>query len=186
MNSYRRPPIRWTTRKNLQAILSFLSLASLTVLFSVFLLKSMGVENLYLLALVPIGPILVLTSSWIHLTEQTATTPLMPPSKKRRGLPSKPKTLTYFSKKNAIIVLTIFCSITLIPYLLTTPQILGLSYWIFSGIKPLQHIFYNIDELLKPIYQLEATYKFVLIENFSALLVALVTLNWKHIRKIIP
>jgi len=186
MSAYRRPPIRWTTRKNVQAILTFVCLVSLIVFFSAFLLKSMGVENIYLLALVPIGPILVLTSSWIHLTEQVATIPLTPSSKKRRGLPSKPKTLTHFSKKSAIMVLIIFCSLILIPYLLTTPQVLGLSYWIFSGIKPLQQIFYNIDELLKPIYQLEAVYKFVLIENFSALLVALITLNWKHIRKIIP
>ena len=184
MNSYRRPPIRWATRKNIQAILSFICLASLIVLFSVFILKPMGVENIYLLTLVPIGPILVLTSSWIYLTEQTATTTITSPSKNRRILPLKPKTLTHFSKKSAITVLTIFCSLTIIPYLLTTPQVLGLSYWIFSGIKPLQHIFYKIDELLKPIYQLEASYKFVLIENFSALLVALITLNWKHIRKI--
>ena len=154
MNSYRRPPIRWATRKNIQAILSFICLASLIVLFSVFILKPMGVENIYLLTLAPIGPILVLTSSWIYLTEQTATTPLTPPSKNRRILPSKPKTLTHFSKKSAIIVLTIFCSLTIIPYLLTTLQVLGLSYWIFSGIKPLQHVFYKIDELLKPAYQL--------------------------------
>jgi len=146
----------------------------------------MRVENIYLLVLAPIGPIFVLTSSWIHLTEQTATTPLTPSSKNRRGLPSRPNTLTYFSKKSAKIVLILFFSLTLIPYLLETPPVLSLSYWIFKGIKPLQHIFYNIDELLKPIYQLEVIYKFILIENLSALLVALATLNWKHIRKIIP
>jgi len=185
MSSYRRPPIRWATPKNIQAILSFVGLASLIVLLSVFLLKSTGVENFYLLVLVPIGPILVLTSSWIYLTELIAATPL-PLLKNMKQTPSKPKTLAQISKDSAIMVLTIFCSLTLISYILMTPQVLDVSYWIFSTTRPLEYIFYEIDELLKPIYQLEVVYKFVLIENISALLVALATLNWKHIREIIP
>jgi len=186
MNSYRTPPIRWATPKNIQAILSFVGLAFLIVLLSVFLLKSAGVENFYLLALVPIGPILVLTSSWIYLTEQIAATPLTPLLKNMKQTPSKPKTLVQISKDSAIMVLTIFCSLILISYILMTPQVLDVSYWIFNTTKPLEYIFYEIDELLKPIYQLEAVYKFVLIENISALLVALATLNWKHLREIIP
>ncbi len=182
----RGPPIRWTEPKELLAILSFICMASLTVLLGVFLLKPIWTEDVYLLVLVPLGAILVLTSSWIYLTEQMATVQLMPARKGKRRAAIKPKMITGFPMKSALVVLSLFCSLTLAPYLLMTPGVLSFGYWAFSRLRPLQHIFYIIDDFLKPIYKLEGVYKFVLIEDVSALIVALTSLNWRRLRRIIP
>jgi len=164
MGKRQRVVVRWAAPKELATLTTFIAAISLleAVLVTSFWLR--GITDLVLLLLPPIGVVIALTFLWVYLTEQTAVISRKVKVKEKRVsrsffrlgnllsmLPSG-RMLGKITFRSAIIVIVAF----LIPfgaiYILT-------SQWIVQSFAS-----------LKPLGEIEVIWRYVLVQDVSALI----------------
>jgi hypothetical protein len=174
MGKRQRIVVRWAAPKHLTALAAFIAAISLLEAILAAYFWSKGITDLVILLLPPIGVVIALTFSWAYLTEQIAFIPQKVKAKEKRGrrsffglgnfpsiLPSSgiPRKITV---RSSVIVLVTF----LIPfgaiYILT-------SQWVAQFFASLE-----------PIAEIEVIWKYVLLQDVSALIAGMATLLIGH------
>jgi len=162
MGKRQRVVVRWAAPKELATLTTFIAAISLLEAVLVTSFWLMGITDLVLLLLPPIGVVIALTFLWVYLTEQTAV--ISKKVKEKRGrrsffglgnlssiLPSG-RMLGKITFRSATIVIVAF----LIPfgaiYILT-------SQWIVQSFAS-----------LKPLGEIEVIWRYVLLQDVSALI----------------
>lgn len=146
-----------TASEGLWIKLVFAGLASIPVSLTAIRFNAIGVKDPFLLIPVSIGAVLVLTASWNSLTKQT--TPSTRFSRKSKTKTLGEKAFYRSPIRCALITLTVFGLIALVPHVLTMLQVLKFSY------------------------EIDAVYNFVLFENMASILTAFIVLNWNNISR---
>lgn len=174
MGKRQRVIVRWAAPKELATLTTFITAISLleAVLVTYFWLR--GITDLVLLLLPPIGVVIASTFSWVYLTEQTAVISQKVKVKEKRVrrsifglgnlssiLPSS-RMLGKITFRSATIVIAAF----LIPfgaiYILT-------SQWIVQSLAS-----------LKPLGEIEVIWRYVLLQDVSALIAGVLILLIGH------
>jgi hypothetical protein len=176
MGKRQRVVVRWTAPRGLVALSVFVVTLSLLEAILATYFWSGGMKDFILLFLPIVGVVTALTFSWAYLTEQTAVVPQKPKVKEKRvrrslfGFGKLPATLPSggtpweITFRSALIVIIAF----LIPvgaiYILT-------SQWTVQFLT-----------FLKPLAEIEVVWKYVLLQDVSAIIASIFVLLIGHQR----
>ena len=139
--------------------LAFACLASIPVSLTAVHFNALGVKDLFLLTLVPLGAVLVLTASWDNLTKQmTASARILKKSTKKI---SDDKPSYEIPVRSASITIVVFGLVALFSHAIMMSQVLKLGY------------------------ESDVVYNFVLFENIASILTALIVLNWNRVARLL-
>lgn len=161
------------------ATISFVATVSIIECVIAILVYVRGLTDLYVLTLIPLGVIAVLTSNLTYLTRKLAVEhrPSKKPAPKASALRSlisrvTPKRTTV---KSAVIVLAPFLVLVLIPFSFSSS--LGVLAWLIGG-SPSQVLpaLDFIQNSIRSLMELSFLWKFIYLQNVSAVASALVTL----------
>ncbi|MBO3754362.1 MAG: hypothetical protein FGF53_05755 [Candidatus Brockarchaeota archaeon] len=170
MGKRQRVIVRWTAPKELVALTVFIATISLLEAILVAYFWSLGMTDFILLLLPLIGVMIALTFSWAYLTEQIAIVPQKAKAKEKRGrhsffrlgklssmLPSGRTSWEITFRSTAIMVAAFLIPVGAI-YILT-------SQWIVHFLT-----------FLKPLVEIEVVWKYVLLQDVSAMIAGLFVL----------